>query len=140
MRLLHMLILRPLGRDALRTVLTVLSVALGVAVVVAIDLAGEAATGSFRSSLQTVVGATDLEIVANGGISESYMGRLAALPVNARFSPVIEDLAAVQGIGNVTLYGVDLIGGGNGPALPRGTELSKAAEFPVLISPALASR
>ena len=36
--------------------LTVLAVALGVAVVVAIDLAGDAATGSFRASLETLTG------------------------------------------------------------------------------------
>ena len=110
MRLLRILMLRPLRRDALRTALTVLSVALGVAVVVAIDLAGDAATGSFRSSLATVVGTTDLEIGANGGIDESCMARLVSLPLNARFSPVIEDLATIDGIGNVPLYGVDLLG------------------------------
>ena len=39
--------------------------------VVAIDLAGDAATGSFRSSMETLSGKTDLEILANGGIDES---------------------------------------------------------------------
>ncbi len=48
MKLLRTLILRPLRRDLLRTALSVLAVALGVATIVAIDLAGDAATGSFR--------------------------------------------------------------------------------------------
>ena len=61
MKLLRTLILRPLLRDPLRTALTILAVALGVGVVVAIDLAGDAATGSFQSSLETLAGKTDLE-------------------------------------------------------------------------------
>ena len=81
-RLLRTFILRPLRRDLLRTSLTILSVALGVAVVVAIDLAGDAAAGSFRSSLETLLGKTDLQITANGGVDESWIGRLAQLPRN----------------------------------------------------------
>ncbi len=110
MKLLRRLILRPLRRDRLRTALTVLAVALGVAVVVAIDLAGDAATGSFRSSLETLAGKTDLEILANGGIAESWFGKLAALPVNAKFSPVMVGEAEIPGIGSVPLYGMDLLG------------------------------
>jgi putative ABC transport system permease protein len=106
-KLIRTLILRPLRRDILRTALTVLSVALGVAVVVAIDLAGDAATGSFRSSLETLAGKKDLEIVANGGIDEQWMGRLAVLPYNATFEPVMETQVQIEMIGGVPLYGVD---------------------------------
>ena len=109
MKLLRTLILRPLVRDPLRTALTILAVALGVAVVVAIDLAGDAATGSFNSSLETLAGKTDLEISANGRIDEPWIGRLAALPINARFAPVIEAQANIPGIGSVPLYGVDFL-------------------------------
>jgi putative ABC transport system permease protein len=115
--LLRSLILRPLARDPLRTALTVVAVALGVAVVVAIELAGDAATGSFRSSLESLAGKTDLEISANGGIDEIWMGRLAALPVDARFTPGMEIQAVIAGIGAVPVYGVDSIGAGlAGPA------------------------
>ena len=38
----------------MRTALTIAAVALGVAVVLAIELAGEAAAGSFRSSVETL--------------------------------------------------------------------------------------
>lgn len=121
-KLFRTLILRPLRRDLLRSALTVLAVALGVAVVVAIDLAGDAAAGSFQSSLVTVVGKTDLEILANGGIDESWMAKLAVLPINARFSPVIETQVDVAKAGSVTLYGVDLIGS---PAGERTVAVSK---------------
>ena len=50
--------------------LSLLSIALGVAVVIAIELAGDAATGSFQSSLTTLVGKVDYEITANGGVDE----------------------------------------------------------------------
>jgi putative ABC transport system permease protein len=109
MKLLRRLILRPLRRDLARTLLTVLAVALGVAVVVAIDLAGDAATGSFRSSMETLSGKTDLEILANGGIDETWIGVLDSLPVNATFSPMIEAQGFLAGIGSIPLYGVDLV-------------------------------
>ena len=60
------LIVRPLGREPGRTALTIFAIALGVAVVVAIHLAGNAATGSFQSSLETLTGDADLEISAVG--------------------------------------------------------------------------
>jgi len=109
MKLLRTLILRPLLRDPLRTALTILAVALGVGVVVAIDLAGDAATGSFLSSIETLAGKTDLEISANGRIDEQWIGRLAALPINARFAPVIEAQASISGVGSVPFYGVDFL-------------------------------
>jgi len=110
--LFHRLILRPLGRDRARTALTILSIALGIAVVIAIELSGDAATGSFESSLTTLVGKVDYEITANGGIDEQYIGKLTALAVNARFSPVIQQPAVITGSGkqsSTTLYGIDLI-------------------------------
>jgi putative ABC transport system permease protein len=110
MKLLRSLILRPLRRDLLRTALTIVAVALGVAVVVAIDLAGDAATGSFRSSMATLTGKTDLEIRANGGIDETWLGHLAALPFDVRFAPVMEAQMALTGQGSVALYGFDLAG------------------------------
>ena len=110
MKLFRSLILRPLRRDPLRTILSVLAVALGVAVIVAIDLASDAATGSFLSSVETLAGKTELEILANGGIEEVWFAKLATLPVNARVSPVVVAQADIPGIGFVPLYGVDLLG------------------------------
>jgi putative ABC transport system permease protein len=108
--LIRTLILRPLRKDLLRTSLTLTAVALGVAVVIGIELAGDAAAGSFQSSLSTIVGKTDLQISANGGVGESWIGKLATLPLNARFAPVIEREVTVPGHGIATLYGIDAIG------------------------------
>src|SRR6202167_5873991 len=112
MKLFRQLILRPLRRDLTRTILTLLSIALGVAVVIAIELSGDAATGSFESSLTTLVGKVDYEITANGGVDEQYFARLAALPIDARFSPVIEEPVVIEGLGSTTLYGIDAIAAG----------------------------
>ena len=110
MKLLDALILRPLLRDRLRTALSVLSLALGVAVIVAIQLASGAATGSFRASMETLGGQTDLVIRANGGVDEQWMGRLESLPLDLQFSPMMEAQATVTGIGAVPAYGVDALG------------------------------
>ena len=107
--LLRTLVLRPLRADPLRSALTVASIALGVGVVIAIELAGRAATGSFQNSLTAILGPTDLEIVANGGVDEKLMAALTALPVNARFAPVMEAVIQVKGLGYVTLYGIDAV-------------------------------
>ena len=126
LQLFRTLILRPLRRDLPRTALTIFAVALGVGVVIAIDLAGDAATGSFRSSLETLLGRTDLEIVANGGVSERWMAALAALPVNARFAPVIETQGVLERGESVTVYGVDFVsqrpGANAAKPLPHGLD------------------
>src|SRR5690242_21574719 len=94
-RLFRTLILRPLGRDRLRTALTVFAVALGVAVVLAIDLAGDAATGSFRSSLETLSGDQTFEITANGGVPEQLVGQLTSAAYDWRVTPRMEDFAVI---------------------------------------------
>ena len=114
MKLFRRLILRPLRRDLMRTLLTLVSIALGVAVVIAIDLAGDASAGSFESSLTTLVGRVDYEITANAGVDEHWLEQLAALPVDARFSAVIEQPVVIEGHGSTTLYGIDIVAGGAG--------------------------
>jgi putative ABC transport system permease protein len=138
LQLFRTLILRPLRRDLLRTALTIVSVALGVGVVIAIDLAGDAATGSFRSSLETLVGKTDLEIVANGGVDERWMEVLTALPVNARFAPVIETQGLIERVGAVTVYGVDFVA--QGQETQAGKPVPQDLDTAAIVSSGLARR
>jgi putative ABC transport system permease protein len=108
--LFHRPILRPLRREPLRTSLTVLAVALGVAAVLAIELAGNAAAGSFHSSMETLVGASDFEVTSAGGIPAEVLGRLAALPYPIRLHSRIEDFALLPDSGRtVPLLGVDML-------------------------------
>lgn len=109
--LFYRLIVRPAFREPVRTSLTVLAIALGVAVVLAIDLAGTAAAGSFRSSMETLAGETDLEIVTAGGVPENLVGRLNGLPYPLHITPRIEDYAIVAADTKQTLplIGLDLV-------------------------------
>src|SRR5271168_2762163 len=108
--LFYRLLVRPLFREPVRTALTVFAIALGVAVVLAIDLAGSAATGSFRSSMETLAGDNDLEIVAAGGVPEAVVGALAQLPFALRISPRIENYAVFpETKQTLPLIGLDLI-------------------------------
>jgi putative ABC transport system permease protein len=108
--LFYRLIVRSLLAEPVRTSLTVLAIALGVAVVLAIGLAGTAAAGSFHSSLETLVGDNELEITASGGISESLVGKVVTLPYVARTSPRIEDYAVmVSTKETLVLLGLDLV-------------------------------
>ncbi|MGH9609384.1 MAG: FtsX-like permease family protein, partial [Bryobacteraceae bacterium] len=105
------LVARPLAREPLRTALTVFAVALGVAVVIAIALAGNAAAGSFHSSLEALTGKSDLTIRATGGIDENLLGRLVQLPYAFDFIPRIESFAFLNGKGEALPFiGLDLIG------------------------------
>jgi putative ABC transport system permease protein len=107
--LFYRLMVRPLLREPVRTALTVLAVALGVGVVLAIELSGAAATGSFRSSMETLAGDNDLEITASGGVPEDVVGLLAAQPYSMRISPRMEDYAIVSDTKkSLSLIGVDL--------------------------------
>jgi putative ABC transport system permease protein len=108
--LFYRLIVRPLFREPVRTLLTLLAIALGVAVVLAIDLAGTAAAGSFHSSIETLAGDSDLEIVTAGGVPENLVGTLDALPYPLRITARIEDYAVIaETKKTVPLVGLDLV-------------------------------
>ena len=111
--LFYRLMLRPLLQEPVRAILTILAVTLGVAVVLAIDLAGGAATGSFRASMETLAGDNNLEIVASGGVPEAAVGTIAALPYSIRISPRIEDSAFITDTKQtIPLIGLDLVAEG----------------------------
>jgi putative ABC transport system permease protein len=110
------LMIRPLAREPVRIVLTILAVSLGVAVVLAMDLAGDAATGSFHSSLETLSGRQDFELTAIGGVPEELVGKLSLLPHDWQITPRIEGFVVLSGSNRaLPLVGLDLIGAGNRP-------------------------
>src|SRR5580704_3339429 len=108
--LFYRLMLCPLTLEPVRAILTVLAVTLGVAVVLAIDLAGAAATGSFRASMETLAGDNDLEVVATGGVPDAAVGTIATLPYSIRISPRIEDSAVMaDSKQTIPVIGLDLV-------------------------------
>lgn len=110
MRLVSRLILRPLRQDLSRTILTLFSIAIGVAVIFAMDLAGDAAAGSFQSSMETVSGPDDMEITGTGGLPATLLAKLVLLPEPLRFQPRIEDFALLNGKRSVPFVGIDIFG------------------------------
>lgn len=104
------LIVRPMRHEIARTALTVVAVALGVAVVIAIDLASNSAAESFHDSLESLVGKNDLVITQTGGLNEQLLGKLVQLPYAFEFTPRIETFASINGRGEaIPFLGLDLI-------------------------------
>jgi putative ABC transport system permease protein len=114
LKLFWRLMVKPLADEPVRTVLTVFAVALGIAVVLAMDLAGDAATGSFHSSLETLSGDQNFEITATGGLPDEIVGELVSRPYNWRITPRMEGFAViVSEKKSLPLIGLDLIGESN---------------------------
>ncbi|MFA5910847.1 MAG: FtsX-like permease family protein [Vicinamibacterales bacterium] len=95
MRLFSQFILRPLAGDKIRTATTVLGVALGIAVVVAIQLTNASSVRGFETALETVAGKTAVEVVGTGGVDETVLPSLGWLREYGVMSPVIEGNAAL---------------------------------------------
>ncbi len=101
-------------RDQLRrpwlTLLLILSVALGVAVVVSVDLANASASRAFRLSTDAVIGKATHQIVGgDSGFNESVYRDLR-LQGNRLSAPIVEEYASAKELGGQVLHilGVDL--------------------------------
>ena len=78
-------------RHALRSVLTVLGVALGVAVWTAVHTANESVLYALEQTVDRIAGATQLEVTAGrAGFDEEVLDRVQSLPEVRVASPVIE--------------------------------------------------
>ena len=114
MALFNWFVIRRLRQEFLRTALTLGGIALGVAVVLAIQLANRSALGGFRAAMDAVAGRTSLEVVGAGvGVDESRLADLAWLRAWGDVSPVIEgDATALFGGDRgeaVRVLGVDIL-------------------------------
>jgi putative ABC transport system permease protein len=114
LKLFYRLMLRPMLHEPVRMGLTILAVAIGVAVVLAIELAGNAAVGSFHSSMETLVGGYTLEIVAAGGVPDSVVAMLATQSFPLQYSARIEDYATItESKETLPLIGIDMVAEGS---------------------------
>ncbi len=106
------LVIRPLIHEKLRTTLTVLGIAVGVAVIVAIQLANQSALRAFRESVDAVAGRANYQIVSESGqLDEKLLLRLQWLwRHEGRFAPVIDTEGMVQSTQMpIRLLAVDLL-------------------------------
>lgn len=105
------LILRPLLREKLRTTLTLLGIAVGVSVLVAIQLSNASALRAFGESVDAISGRANFQIVSESApLDEKVLLDLRSLwDAGGRFAPVID----IEGIIEPTevpirILGVDL--------------------------------
>ena len=110
--LIRLVAWRSLSRDRMRSLVTILGVALGVAVVLAIRLANESVLESFRNSLDHVAGKSRLQVSAGEpGFDETLFPAIAEAPGVARAVPVVQAITTVAGeVGEALLVlGVDVL-------------------------------
>src|SRR5262245_9471662 len=113
-RLFESFILRRLAKEAIRTTLSIAGIAIGVAVVLAIQIANHSALEGFRAALDTMAGKTSLEVIGAGiGIEERALASLGWLREWGDVSPVIEgDAMSTRESGRaeaVRVLGVDIL-------------------------------
>ncbi len=99
-QLLRLLAWRRLKEEPFRLVLTLVGVALGVAVFLAIKMANETSTRAFENSLVAISGKTQLEVSAGGlGVDENLILKLRAMKEVKRATPVIQQHIWVRKVG-----------------------------------------
>ena len=117
MSLFRWFIVRQFRRERLRSSVTVVGVAIGIAVVVAIRLANESSVRGFEVALDAVSGRVSLEVGSPGaGVDEDRLADLQWLREYGRVSPVIDGDARVRPSGAeeypvalVRVLGVDIL-------------------------------
>lgn len=117
MRLFRGFILTQLWRERLRSALTIIGVALGVAVVLSIRLANTSSVRSFQVALDAVSGRTSLEVVGPGiGVSEELLTDLGWLREFGQVSVIIDGDALLRGLDSagfgpeqIRVLGVDIL-------------------------------
>ncbi|MEO7190137.1 MAG: FtsX-like permease family protein [Vicinamibacterales bacterium] len=114
MRFFSWFVLRRMAQEPLRTASTALGVALGVAVVIAIQLTNASSLAGFTTALNVVSGRAGLEIASPGtGVDETLIPALGWLREFGDISPVIEGQLVLRQPGHpaerLRLLGVDVL-------------------------------
>ena len=105
------LILRPVLRDPFRMIITILGVAIGVAVFLSIQLANRQTLRSFEESVDLVLGRADAIVHAEGmAFDEKYFQELSRVRELVKSYPVIEGYGVELKTGQVVeILGTDLL-------------------------------
>ena len=113
MRLLRLISWPYLKKHAVRSLLTVIGIVLGVAVFVAMHTANQAVFFAFERTVDRIAGAAQLQVTAGeAGFPEEALERVQAIPEVQVAVPVIEAPAGanLSGQGNILILGVDMTG------------------------------
>ena len=114
MFLVRQFILRHFAKEWVRAVVAVLGIALGVAVVVSVQMANAGSLRGFETAIETLSGKAALEIVGAGlGLEETRLRGLEWLAEHGQVSPVLEGEAAFQtsasGSESLRVLGIDIL-------------------------------
>jgi putative ABC transport system permease protein len=120
-RLFRQVILRQVRAEALRSAITIIGIAAGIAVVLAIRLTNASSIRGFEAALDLTSGRAGLEILGSGfGMDEQHVATLDWLREYGHVSPVIDGDALAL---------VDPAMGTVGPALRAGRHGASRTEF-----------
>ena len=100
-------------RHLLRTLLTTVGIALGVAVFIGMNAANHSVLSTFALTIGRIAGTTQLQVTVGGiGFAEEVLGTVQSASTVAVAVPVIEAIVDTQirGEGNLLILGVDLLG------------------------------
>ncbi len=136
-------------REKTRTALTVLGIAVGVGVVVAIQLSNQSAMRAFRDSVEAVAGRANYQIIGEAGpIREDILLRLQPFwDEGVRFAAVIDSEGVIEPSQQpILLLGVDLLSDIHfrdyrytrlsvGPSRARGSGAPAAEQYLALFRP-----
>ena len=114
MFLVRQFILRHLAKEWLRAVVAILGIALGVAVVVSVQMANAGSLRGFETAIETLSGKAALEIVSTGpGVEETRLHGLEWLAEYGQVSPLLEGEAVFQsgasGRESLRVLGIDIL-------------------------------
>lgn len=114
LRTFRLLILRDLLAQRVRTTTTIAGIALGIGVLLAIQLAASAAQRGFEHGVENLAGRAALEITqAPMGIDERRLPELAWLQDVGQVTPIVEGTAVftdANGVSQVlTVFGIDIL-------------------------------
>src|SRR5262249_60973059 len=104
-------------KHALRSLLTLIGIVIGISVFVAMHAANESVFNAFRDAVDRIAGAAELQVSAGEpGFDEEYLDRIQSLKEVKVAAPVIEAVVSAgsrgegNGEGNLLILGVDMTG------------------------------
>jgi putative ABC transport system permease protein len=92
-----------MAQERARTITTVLGIALGIAVVIAIQLTNASSVRGFETALNTVAGRTSIEIAGTAGVPDTIIAGIGWLREFGTLAPIIEGEMAI--VSEATLAG-----------------------------------
>src|SRR5437879_1395056 len=125
------LLLAPLAQHKSRLALSVLAIALSVALGYGVQLVNQAAVNEFAAAVQTLSGEADLAVRGpRAGFDESLYPRIAGLPEVAAASPVLELDARLPGRHDaLKILGLDIFRAAQIQPFLAGGEISDRLDF-----------